>query len=61
MRVYINHETIRDDVFSSPYNRKLVSWGNMAATGSMQKGEEEWRAVLSPEQFRILSSHFTSG
>ncbi|CAN6859699.1 unnamed protein product [Brassica oleracea] len=26
----------------------------MAAEGSMQKGEEEWRAVLSPEQFRIL-------
>ncbi|XP_009114544.1 peptide methionine sulfoxide reductase B3 [Brassica rapa] len=26
----------------------------MAAVGSMQKGEEEWRAVLSPEQFRIL-------
>lgn len=26
----------------------------MAATGSVQKSEEEWRAVLSPEQFRIL-------
>ncbi|KAF2539568.1 hypothetical protein F2Q68_00020524 [Brassica cretica] len=26
----------------------------MAAEGSMQKGEEQWRAVLSPEQFRIL-------
>ncbi|CAA7033702.1 unnamed protein product [Microthlaspi erraticum] len=25
-----------------------------AATGSVQKGEEEWRAVLSPEQFRVL-------
>ncbi|KAL6545848.1 Peptide methionine sulfoxide reductase B2, chloroplastic [Orobanche gracilis] len=26
----------------------------MAAPGSFQKSEEEWRAVLSPEQFRIL-------
>ncbi|KAJ0011005.1 hypothetical protein Pint_33521 [Pistacia integerrima] len=26
----------------------------MAASGSVQKSEEEWRAVLSPEQFRIL-------
>ncbi|KAJ6315273.1 hypothetical protein OIU78_018709 [Salix suchowensis] len=26
----------------------------MAAPGSVQKSEEEWRAVLSPEQFRIL-------
>lgn len=26
----------------------------MAATGSVQKSEEEWRAILSPEQFRIL-------
>ncbi|CAN7091927.1 unnamed protein product [Brassica rapa subsp. narinosa] len=26
----------------------------MAGVGSMQKGEEEWRAVLSPEQFKIL-------
>ncbi|KAG8368561.1 hypothetical protein BUALT_Bualt15G0058300 [Buddleja alternifolia] len=26
----------------------------MAASGSAQKSEEEWRAVLSPEQFRIL-------
>jgi len=25
-----------------------------AAPGSVQKSEEEWRAVLSPEQFRIL-------
>uniref|UniRef100_A0A7N0T0W9 Peptide-methionine (R)-S-oxide reductase n=1 Tax=Kalanchoe fedtschenkoi TaxID=63787 RepID=A0A7N0T0W9_KALFE len=26
----------------------------MAAPGSVQKPEEEWRAILSPEQFRIL-------
>ncbi|GAV65107.1 SelR domain-containing protein [Cephalotus follicularis] len=26
----------------------------MAAHGSVQKSEEEWRAILSPEQFRIL-------
>ncbi|KAF8401601.1 hypothetical protein HHK36_012547 [Tetracentron sinense] len=26
----------------------------MAAPGSVQKSEEEWRAILSPEQFRIL-------
>ncbi|KAL6218397.1 hypothetical protein ACLB2K_011611 [Fragaria x ananassa] len=26
----------------------------MAAPGPVQKSEEEWRAVLSPEQFRIL-------
>ncbi|KAE8721773.1 Peptide methionine sulfoxide reductase B5 [Hibiscus syriacus] len=26
----------------------------MAASGSLQKSEEEWRAILSPEQFRIL-------
>ncbi|CAL5323309.1 unnamed protein product [Camellia sinensis] len=26
----------------------------MAANGSIQKPEEEWRAILSPEQFRIL-------
>ncbi|XP_043710504.1 peptide methionine sulfoxide reductase B2, chloroplastic-like isoform X1 [Telopea speciosissima] len=26
----------------------------MAATGSVQKSEEEWQAILSPEQFRIL-------
>ncbi|CAN6543899.1 unnamed protein product [Malus baccata var. baccata] len=26
----------------------------MAAPGSTQKSEEEWRTVLSPEQFRIL-------
>lgn len=26
----------------------------MAAPGSAQKSEEEWRAILSPEQFRIL-------
>ncbi|XVF45772.1 hypothetical protein PTKIN_Ptkin02bG0233100 [Pterospermum kingtungense] len=26
----------------------------MAASGSFQKSEEEWRAILSPEQFRIL-------
>ncbi|KAI5604010.1 hypothetical protein BDE02_01G256700 [Populus trichocarpa] len=26
----------------------------MAAPGSVQKSEDEWRAVLSPEQFRIL-------
>ncbi|XP_054776884.1 peptide methionine sulfoxide reductase B5-like [Prosopis cineraria] len=26
----------------------------MAAPGSVQKSEEEWRAVLSPEQFNIL-------
>ena len=25
-----------------------------APEGSVQKTEEEWRAVLSPEQFRIL-------
>ncbi|XP_021889815.1 peptide methionine sulfoxide reductase B5-like [Carica papaya] len=26
----------------------------MAASGSVQKSEEDWRAILSPEQFRIL-------
>ncbi|KAL4362773.1 hypothetical protein GQ457_04G000940 [Hibiscus cannabinus] len=26
----------------------------MAASGSSQKSEQEWRAILSPEQFRIL-------
>ncbi|KAG9457479.1 hypothetical protein H6P81_001987 [Aristolochia fimbriata] len=26
----------------------------MASSGSVQKTEEEWRAILSPEQFRIL-------
>ncbi|KHN33592.1 Putative sphingolipid transporter spinster like 2 [Glycine soja] len=26
----------------------------MAAPGSLRKSEEEWRAILSPEQFRIL-------
>ena len=26
----------------------------MAGPGSVQKSEDEWRAVLSPEQFRIL-------
>jgi peptide-methionine (R)-S-oxide reductase len=26
----------------------------MAAPGSVRKSEDEWRAVLSPEQFRIL-------
>ncbi|OAY45289.1 peptide methionine sulfoxide reductase B5 [Manihot esculenta] len=26
----------------------------MAAPGSVQKSEEEWRAILSPEQFQIL-------
>lgn len=26
----------------------------MAATDSVQKSEEEWRAILSPEQFRVL-------
>lgn len=26
----------------------------MAAPGPVQKSEQEWRAVLSPEQFRIL-------
>ena len=26
----------------------------MAASGSVQKSEEEWRAILAPEQFRIL-------
>jgi len=25
-----------------------------AVPGSVQKSEEEWRAVLSPQQFRIL-------
>ncbi|CAJ1961408.1 unnamed protein product [Sphenostylis stenocarpa] len=26
----------------------------MSAPGSLQKSEEEWRAILSPDQFRIL-------
>lgn len=26
----------------------------VAAAGSVQKSEEEWRAILSPDQFRIL-------
>ncbi|KAG6789660.1 hypothetical protein POTOM_005778 [Populus tomentosa] len=33
----------------------------MAAPGSVQKSEEEWRAVLSPEQFRILRQKDTEG
>lgn len=32
----------------------LASTVAMAAPGSVQKGDEEWRAILSPEQFRIL-------
>ncbi|XP_040996163.1 peptide methionine sulfoxide reductase B5-like [Juglans microcarpa x Juglans regia] len=31
----------------------------MASPGSVQKTEEEWRAVLSPEQFRILRNKGT--
>uniref|UniRef100_A0A7C9AJR4 Peptide-methionine (R)-S-oxide reductase n=1 Tax=Opuntia streptacantha TaxID=393608 RepID=A0A7C9AJR4_OPUST len=35
--------------------KRSLSFVAMAAgTGSVQKSEEEWRAVLSPEQFRIL-------
>ncbi|XP_072985216.1 peptide methionine sulfoxide reductase B5-like [Typha latifolia] len=37
--------------FSHPSRRVTVS---MASSGSVPKSEEEWRAVLSPEQFRIL-------
>ncbi|KAJ1697669.1 hypothetical protein LUZ63_006181 [Rhynchospora breviuscula] len=37
-----------------PLSFSLLSTGKMATGGSAQKTEEEWRAVLSPEQFRIL-------
>ncbi|KAJ9175024.1 hypothetical protein P3X46_013611 [Hevea brasiliensis] len=39
------------------YRRKRNFRGGliaMAAPGSVQKSEEEWRAILSPDQFRIL-------
>ncbi|KAM0947736.1 putative peptide-methionine (R)-S-oxide reductase [Dioscorea sansibarensis] len=36
---------------SLPSRRVVVA---MASSGSVQKSEEEWRAILSPEQFRIL-------
>ncbi|KAJ0977609.1 hypothetical protein J5N97_013083 [Dioscorea zingiberensis] len=36
---------------SLPSRRIVVA---MASSGSVQKSEEEWRAILSPEQFRIL-------
>lgn len=32
----------------------LAELWDMAAPGLVQKTEEEWRAVLSTEQFRIL-------
>lgn len=38
-------------------SKRGVSGGRvvaMASSGPVQKSEEEWRAVLSPEQFRIL-------
>lgn len=38
-------------------SKRSVSGGRvvaMASPGPVQKSEEEWRAVLSPEQFRIL-------
>lgn len=38
-------------------NRRILHSGSvvaMAALGSVQKSEEEWQAILSPEQFRIL-------
>ncbi|XP_057515416.1 peptide methionine sulfoxide reductase B5-like [Amaranthus tricolor] len=36
-------------------NKRNLNLSTMAATpGSVQKSEEEWRAILSPEQFRIL-------
>ncbi|XP_077219182.1 peptide methionine sulfoxide reductase B5-like [Tasmannia lanceolata] len=34
--------------------RRCRSFVTMASAGSVQKSEEEWRAILSPEQFRIL-------
>ncbi|KAJ4873875.1 hypothetical protein Rs2_44384 [Raphanus sativus] len=33
--------------------RRITAMGS-SAPGSVNKGEEEWRAILSPEQFRIL-------
>lgn len=36
------------------WNTLVVAVAAMAAEGSTQKSEEEWRAILSPEQFRIL-------
>lgn len=36
------------------WNTLVVAVAAMAAEGSIQKSEEEWRAILSPEQFRIL-------
>lgn len=38
-------------VFNHPSRRVTVA---MASSGPVRKSEEEWRAVLSPEQFRIL-------
>ncbi|CAO2815821.1 unnamed protein product [Amaranthus hypochondriacus] len=36
-------------------NKRSLKVSTMAAApGSVQKSEEEWRAILSPEQFRIL-------
>ncbi|CAN0898070.1 Peptide methionine sulfoxide reductase B5, partial [Linum grandiflorum] len=32
----------------------IIEEASMAAAGSVQKTEEEWRAILNPEQFRIL-------
>lgn len=34
--------------------RRRVRTGVVAMAASVQKSEEEWRAVLSPEQFRVL-------
>ncbi|KAL2926001.1 Peptide methionine sulfoxide reductase B3 [Bienertia sinuspersici] len=37
------------------HHKKNLKFSTMAsAPGSVQKSEDEWRAVLSPEQFRIL-------
>ncbi|KAF3336939.1 Methionine sulfoxide reductase B 2 [Carex littledalei] len=38
-------------VLNQPSRRVTVA---MASSGPVKKSEEEWRAILSPEQFRIL-------
>ncbi|KAH7666901.1 Peptide-methionine (R)-S-oxide reductase protein [Dioscorea alata] len=51
----INPLQSRSKTISTPITlpgRRIVV--AMASSGSVQKSEEEWRAILAPEQFRIL-------